>query len=75
MEYAQTQKEREFIATVALLDIDPGRLGELVETHEPALIEHLRDCRSHVLSFLEMYDIHPGGRNGAITGSPENPPA
>ncbi len=61
MARAGSQKEREFIATVALLDVDPEKLPSLVETERPDLLTHLHDCRAHILSFLELYGIRVKG--------------
>lgn len=47
-----TQKDREYLAAIALLDLKPKDLIKSVEVDEPELLRHLLDCRDHVKDVL-----------------------
>lgn len=58
MNAARDEKEREYIAAVSLLDVDVSEIPKLVPRDEPALLQHLLDCRDHVLHILKTAGIH-----------------
>lgn len=46
-------KEREYLAAIALLDVQVENLPKIVPQVDKALLMHLVDCRYHVRSVLE----------------------
>ena len=57
MKRAKDDKEREYIAAIALLDIAISEIPKLVPRDNPLLIQHLLDCRDHVISILRHANI------------------
>ena len=50
-----SQKDREYLATVALLDVPEKDVVDMVEVDNPALMNHLLACRARTLEILEHY--------------------
>ena len=57
MERMETDKEKSYVATVALLDVPVNELPKLVPQGEPMLLKHLLDCRDHVKHVLKENGI------------------
>lgn len=55
MEKLTSQKDREYLATVALLDVPEKEIENMVEVENPAMLRHLLACRARTLEILEHY--------------------
>ena len=57
MAQAKNKEERTYIAAVSLLDVDVSEIPKLVPPNNPELIQHLLDCRDHVVFVLKSAGI------------------
>ena len=53
MKRMKSEKEREYVATVALLDVSEKDLIHMVEAEKPDQLRHFLDCRAHALEILK----------------------
>lgn len=53
MKQMKTEKEREYLATVALLDVSEKDLIHMVEAEKPDQLRHFLDCRVHAREILK----------------------
>lgn len=66
MKQLASPKDREYLATVALLDVSSEALNEVAETEDPALAGHLFGCREKALQILKDHGIDLSkGKRGA----------
>jgi hypothetical protein len=57
MKQLKTQKEKEYLAAIALLDVKLQDIPKTVSVDEPFILQHLLDCRGHVREMLEESGI------------------
>ena len=57
MEEFKNEKDREFLAAIALLDVKLEAIPKLVTTDNPDILQHLLDCRDHVKAYLESQGV------------------
>lgn len=57
MKQMKTEKDREYLATVALLDVSDQDLLQLIEAGGPVQPEHLLACRQRAKKILKDYAI------------------
>lgn len=66
MKQLDSVEDREYLATVALLDVNLETLRQVVESEDPALAEHLFGCREKALKILKEHGIDLSkGKRGA----------
>ncbi|MBI2166945.1 MAG: hypothetical protein HYU34_01735 [Candidatus Omnitrophica bacterium] len=66
MKQLPSREDRERLAAVALLDVDPANLEAAIETEDPMLAKHLFGCREKALKILKEHGIElRGSRRGA----------
>lgn len=53
MKRMESAKDREYLATVALLDVKEDVLEEVVQAEDPSLMTHLLSCRAMAMEILE----------------------
>ena len=56
MKQCKDEKQREFVATIALLDVELKDLPAAIPDN-PQLLRHLIDCRDHALDILNAEGI------------------
>ncbi len=57
MEKMHTEKDKEYLATVALLDVKIENLRDCCEVENPLILQHLLACRDSVKDILESHGI------------------
>ena len=58
MKKARTRREREYLATVALLDLHNGTLEEIVDVDKPLDLPHFLTCHAHTREILREDLLH-----------------
>ena len=53
MRKMKSEKEKEYLATIALLDVGEKDLIHMVEAEKPDQLRHFLDCRVHALEILK----------------------
>lgn len=53
MKRMRSEKEREYLATIALLDVSEKDLIHMVEAEKPDELRHFLDCRAHAIEILK----------------------
>lgn len=53
MKQMKSEKERQYLATIALLDVNEKDLIHMVEAEKPDQLRHFLDCRAHALEILK----------------------
>ncbi|OGX04148.1 MAG: hypothetical protein A3G87_00175 [Omnitrophica bacterium RIFCSPLOWO2_12_FULL_50_11] len=53
MKRMKSEREREYLATVALLDVSEKDLIHMIEAEKPDELRHFLDCRAHALEILK----------------------
>lgn len=53
MKQMKSEKDREYLATIALLDVSEKDLIHMVEAEKPDQLRHFLDCRAHALEILK----------------------
>ena len=64
MKQMKSEKEREYLATIALLDVGEKDLIHMVEAEKPEQLRHFLDCRAHALEILK--DNHVEIKKGEL---------
>lgn len=57
MKQMKSQKEKDYLTTIALLNVKLEDLPQLIPHDNPMLLRHLLDCRDHVKYLLEVDGI------------------
>lgn len=57
MKQMKTEKEREYLATVALLDVSDQELITMIEAGGPVQLDHLLACRQRAKNILKDYSV------------------
>ena len=57
MKRMTSEKDREYLSTVALLDVKEKDLIHMVDSENPSQLQHLLDCRAHTREILERYGM------------------
>lgn len=57
MKQMKSETEREYLATIALLDVSEKDLIHMVEAEKPDQLRHFLDCRAHALEILEKNNL------------------
>ena len=57
MKQMKTEKEREYLATVALLDVSDQELMTMIESGGPVQPDHLLACRQRAKNILKDYAV------------------
>ena|SRR3990167_7989384 len=61
----KTEKEREYLATVALLDVKDNELLDMIESDSTVEPQHLLACREQAKKILKDYAIVIGAGGGS----------
>ncbi len=57
MKQMKTEKEREYLATVALLDVSDQELVSMIDSGGPVQPDHLLACRQRAKNILKDYAV------------------
>jgi len=58
MKEMPTEKDREYLATVALLDVKEEDLVEMVEAKDPSRLRHILGCRAGTKQILKNHGLY-----------------
>jgi hypothetical protein len=66
MKRAKTRREREYLATVALLDLHNGTLESIVDVDKPLDLSHFLSCHAQTRGILREDLFNQEGKRGSL---------